>query len=114
MRRPMSAEELGGEPGNVVDVLAGVPLVASSDRLDCLGKYHDGACGPGELLETGQACLAIRGRAGAMQAHDYRRDRRARRGLGHEVGAIGIACGDDLLLESHGASIADGGPSGRR
>ena len=38
MRRPMPAEELGGEPGNVVDVLAGVPLVASSDRLDCLGN----------------------------------------------------------------------------
>jgi len=49
-----------------------------------------------------------------MEAHDHRRDRRARRGLGHEVGAIGVACGDDLLLESHGASIADGGPSGRR
>jgi hypothetical protein len=35
----MPAEELGGEPGNVADVLAGVPLVASSDRRDCLGKY---------------------------------------------------------------------------
>ena len=51
MRRPMPAAELGGEPGNVADVLAGVPLVASSDRLDCLGKYHDRACGPGELPE---------------------------------------------------------------
>ena len=107
MRRPMSAEELGGERGNVVDVLARVPLVASSDRLDRLGKYHDGACGLSELLETGQACLAIRGRAGAMEAHDHRRDRCARRGFGHEVGAIGVSRGDDLLLESHGASIAD-------
>jgi hypothetical protein len=112
MRHPMPAEEFGGEPGNVVDVLAGVPLVASSDRLDCPGKYHDSACGSDELPETGQACLAIRGRAGAMEAHDYRRDRRARRGPGHEVGAIGVACGDDLLLESHGASIADGGLPG--
>lgn len=109
MRRPMPAEEVGGERGNVVDVVAEVPLVATTDRLDCLGKYHDGAGGPGELPETGQACLAIRGRAGAMEAHDYRRDRRARRGLGHEVGPTGVACGDDLLLESHGASIAGAG-----
>ena len=47
----MSAEELGGQPGYVLDVLAGVPLVASSDRHDCLGKYHDGACRLGELCE---------------------------------------------------------------
>ena len=80
MRRPMPAEEFGGERGNVADVVAQVPLVASSDRVDCLGKYHDGAVRSGELPETGQACLAIRGRAGAMQAHDDRRDRRARRG----------------------------------
>jgi hypothetical protein len=104
----MSAEELGGEPSNEVDVMAGVPFVASSDRLDSLGKYHDGTCGLGELLETGQACLAISGRAGAMEAHEHRRDRRARWGLGHEVGAIGVSYGDDLLLESHGGSIADG------
>ena len=108
MRRPMPAEELGGEPGNEVDVMAGVPFEASSDRLDCLGKCHDGACGVGELLETGQACLAIGGRAGAMEAHDHSRDRRARWGLGQEVGAIGVSRGDDLLLEGHGASIADG------
>lgn len=114
MTRPMPAEELGGEPGNKVDVLTGVPLVASSDRLDCLGKYHDGACGLGELLETGQARLANRCRAGAMEAYDYRRNRRARWGLGHEVRAIGVACGEDLVLESHGASIADGSLSGRR
>ena len=38
MRRLMPTEELGGEPGNVVDVLAGVPLIASSERLDCLGN----------------------------------------------------------------------------
>jgi hypothetical protein len=44
-----------------------------------------------------------------MQAHDDRRDRRARRGPGHEVGATDAACGDGLLLESHGASIADSG-----
>jgi hypothetical protein len=112
MSRPVPAEDLGGEPGNVVDVPAEVPLVARSDRLDCLGKYHHGACGPGEFLETGQACLAIRGRAGAMKAHDDRRDRRARRGPGHEVGTIGAACRDDLLLKSHGASIADGGLPG--
>jgi hypothetical protein len=47
-----------------------------------------------------------------MEAHDDRRDRRARRGLGHEVGAIGVACSDNLLLESHGGSIADGGLPG--
>ncbi len=106
MMRPMSAQELGGEAGNVVDVLAGVPLVATSDRLDCLRKYHDGARGLGELLETGQACLASCGRACAMEAHDYRRDRRARWGLGQEIGAIRVACSDYLLLESHGTSIA--------
>jgi hypothetical protein len=44
-----------------------------------------------------------------MQAHDDRRDRRARRGPGHAGEAIDAACGDDLLLESHGASIADRG-----
>jgi hypothetical protein len=110
----MSAEELGDDPGDVVDVLAGVPLVASSYRLDCLGKYHDRTCDLGELLETGQACLSSRGRAGAMEAHDYRRDRRARWGLGHEVAAIGVACGHDLLLQGHGPSMADGGRSGRR
>ena len=104
----MPAEELGGEPGNEVDVLAGVPFVASSDRLDCLGKYHHGTCGVSELLETRQACLAIGGRARAMEAHDHRRDGRARWGLGQEVRAIGVSRGDDQLLESHGASIADG------
>jgi len=109
MRHPMPAHELGGEPGNIVHVPAVIPLVPRSDRLDGLGKHHHGACGPGEFPETGQACLAIRGRPGAMQAHDDRRDRRARRGPGHEVEAIDAACGDDLLLESHGASIADRG-----
>ena len=43
-----------------------------------------------------------------MEADDHRRDWRTRWGLGHEVGAIGVVCGDDLLLESHGVSIADG------
>ena len=114
MRRPMSAEELGGDPGDGVDVAAKVPLVASSDPLDCLGKYPDRTCGLGELLETGQACLASRGRAGAMEAHDYCRDRRALWGLDHEVAAIGVACGHDLLLQSHGPSMAEGGRSGRR
>ena len=51
MRCPMSADEFGGQPGKVVDVLAGVPLIPSSDRLDCLGKHHDGACGLGERLK---------------------------------------------------------------
>ena len=104
----MPAEELGCEPGNEVDVLARVPFEASSDGLDCLGKCHDGACGVGELLETGQACLAIGGRARAMEAHDHRRDGRARCGLGQEVRAIGVSRSDDLLVESHGTSIADG------
>lgn len=94
----MPAEQLGGEPSNVVDVLAGVPLIPGTDRPDCLGKDHESARGLGESLETGQACLPTRGRAGAMQAHDDRRDRRARCGLSHEVRAIGVAGGEDLLL----------------
>jgi hypothetical protein len=52
--------------------------------------------------------LALCRRTGAMEAQNDRRDRRARRGLGHEVGAVGVACGDDLLLESRGVSLADG------
>ena len=41
-RRLVATEKLGCEPGNVVDVLAAVPLVPGTDRLDRLGKYHDG------------------------------------------------------------------------
>ena len=108
----MSAEELAGDPGDVVDVAARVPLVATSDPLDCLRKYHDRTCGLGEVLETGQACPASRGRAGAMEAHDHRRDRRALWRLGHEVGAIGVACGHDLLLQSHGPKYRRGRPLG--
>ncbi len=34
----MSPQELGGERSNVVDVPAGIPLVAGSDRLDAWGN----------------------------------------------------------------------------
>jgi hypothetical protein len=56
----MLADELGGEPGYVIDVLAWVPLVASSDRLDCLGKYHDGVCRVGSQGQPGEVIGSVR------------------------------------------------------
>ena len=61
MRRPMAAEKLGDEPCNVVDVVAGVPLVTSSYRHDCLRKNNDHTRALGELFEARQECLASRG-----------------------------------------------------